>query len=369
MRLPVELLRHIVAGVTDGARQYTSEFGRWLGHRVFLPDGSGLSMPDDSALQRAFGQPKGAKKGCGFPVMHVLWMFDAATGLIVDLVSGRWNRQDIADVLKLHAKLEPGDVMIADRAFCSYSHLASILQHQLHAVIRMHQRRIIDFRCGRKQRAQWPKSQRQGKSTSRFLEKLGVMDQCVEYPKPKERPNWMSPQDFAVLPETIVVRELHYRIRRQGFRTRQVTLVTTLLDADRYPRDELAQLYQSRWQVETNLRHLKQTMNMDVLRCNTPDGILKELWVFVLAYNLIRLLMLRAARLQSVDPNRVSFIDARDCLRHRPPDDSIPVLIINPKRPNRDEPRVIKRPKDCYTYMTQSRQKLRQDLGIKHVVA
>lgn len=368
-RLPVELFRCVVARVTDRARQYTREFGRWFGHRVFLLDGSGLSMPDDSSLQRAFGQPKQAKKGCGFPVMHVLWMFDAATGLLVDLVSGGCNRPDIVDVPKVHAKLRPGDVMIGDRAFCSYAHLALILKHQLHTVMRMHQRRIVKFRHGRRNRDQWRKSKRPHRSTSRFVKKLDLMDQLVEYAKPKERPSWVSREDFLALPEAIMVRELRYRIRQQGFRTRQVTLVTTLLDPDRYPKEELAKLYQSRWQIETNLCHLKQTMGMDVLHCKTPDGVLKELWVFVLVYNQIRLLMLEAARRQKVDPDRVSFIDARDCLRHRPPETPMPVLIVNPKRPNRDEPRVIKRPKDCYTYMTQPRHKLRQALGIKHIAA
>jgi hypothetical protein len=192
---------------------------------------------------------------------------------------------------------------------------------------------------------------------------LGVNDQLVEYHKQGDRPRWMRQEDYRMLARTIVVREVRYAVERDGYRTRQVTLVTTLLDPRKYPKRELANLYERRWEAETHLRSLKQTMGMDVLRCQSPDGVLKELWVYVLVYNLVRLLMMEAARRQGVAPNRISFIDALDCLRDRQPGDMLPTLVVNPSRPGRHEPRVVKRRNDRYSVMTKPRDELRQALG------
>jgi hypothetical protein len=139
---------------------------------------------------------------------------------------------------------------------------------------------------------------------------LGFQDQLVEYPKPKARPEWLPAADFALLPETLLLRELRYRVERRGCRTKEVTLVTTLLDAEQYPAEELAELYGQRWQIETNLRHLKQTMKMDILHCETVSGVLKELTVFALVYNLVRAVMCAAAQRQGVAVERISFADA-----------------------------------------------------------
>ena len=132
----------------------------------------------------------------------------------------------------------------------------------------------------------------------------------MQYFKPEGRPEWMTAEEFATLPEALIVRELRYRVGRPGFRTREVTLVTTLVDAGLYPPEALAGLYGSRWRVELNLRHLKATMRMDVLRCKTVDGVLKELAVYAMVYNLVRLVMIEASRRQGVDVERISFIDA-----------------------------------------------------------
>ncbi len=354
-RLPVDVLGYIASVLTHAAREHTHEFGRWRGHRVLLIDGTGVSMPDTPALQRAFGQPGNAKAGCGFPVMHVLWVFDAATGLIGDYVASRWNRHDLADASRMHPLMQPGDVLVGDRAFCSYAHLALLLQGGLHAVLRAHQRLIVDFTPHRKSRKQKPKRHRKGAPSSRQLQRLGHDDQLVEYIKPAWRPGWMTAEQYAQLPGTITARELRYTITRRGFRTRSVTLVTTLIDPRKYPKDALADLYESRWQIETNLGYLKTTMNMDVLRCKSPDGVTKELWAYMIVYNLVRMLMLQAAQQQDTSPNRVSFIDALDVLRYRPPDVPVPTLTINPHRPGRHQPRVIKRRKDRYRVMTRPR--------------
>jgi len=366
-RLPIDVLTHTLWQLNGHARQATDSFGRWRGHRVLFIDGSGVSTPDTPALQRAFGQPGRAHAGCGFPVIHTLWLFDAATGLIVDYVAARWNTHDLAAAAKLHPMIAPGDVLVGDRAFCSYTHLALLYQQGLHAVVRAHQRAVIDFTPGRKPRRQRPKHQRAGAPTSRWIESLGTLDQLVEWAKPPTRPGWISVSVFDALPDSLIVRELRYTTHRRGFRSRPITLVTTLTCPRKYPKQELAELYKSRWQIETNLRHLKTTMGMDVLRCRSVEGVTKELLAYAIAYNLVRLSMLEAATRQGVRPGRVSFIDALDVLC--PSGGKTLPLMINPQRPGRDEPRVIKRPKDRYTYMTRPRDELRQSLGIMRLTA
>lgn len=367
--LPLDLFGRIAAALTHEARQRTADFGRWKGHRVMHIDGTGLSMPDVPALQKAFGQPAGSKPGCGFPVMHVLWLFDAATGLIVDFIPSPWNTHDMAHAAKLHAMMQSSDVLVGDRAFANFTHLALLLQANLHGVLRCHQRQIVSFKRGRKSKDQRRKAQRQGAPTSRWIQSLGKQDQLVEYPKPARRPTWISDEDYAALPTCIRVRELRYTIPHKGFRTQQVTLVTTLSDPRKYPKCELAELYKARWRIETNLKHLKTTMGMNVLHSQSVDGVLKELWVYLIVYNQVRLFMLDAAERQNAEPDRVSFIDALDALRHRGHDAHACRLVIHPHRPNRDEPRVIKRRKDQYNYMTRPREQLRKALGIQHFAA
>jgi hypothetical protein len=170
---------------------------------------------------------------------------------------------------------------------------------------------------------------------------------------------------FEQLPESILVRELRYRIRRRRFRTREVTLTTTLLNAVTYTASELAELYHRRWQIETNLRHLKQTMGMDVLRCKTVEGVMKELLVFTLVYNLVRVVMLEAARRQRIDPDRISFIDALRWLCHARPGERLGQLRINPLRPGRIEPRAVKRRPKEYDLITQPRAELRKRLNLQ----
>ena len=152
---------------------------------------------------------------------------------------------------------------------------------------------------------------------SRWVSACGLMDQVVEYFKPVRCPVWMSEDEYRKLPESIMVRELRYRITAPGFRTGEVTLVTTLLDAAAYPADALAELYGTRWRIEENLKSLKQTMKMDVLKCMTVDGVLKELTMYALAYNLVRVTMCQAAGRQGVEADRVSFIDAEVAARCR----------------------------------------------------
>lgn len=184
----------------------------------------------------------------------------------------------------------------------------------------------------------------------------------VEWIKPKKAPNWITAKEYAELPGHLVVRQLRYPVERPGFRTKEVTLATTLLDADLYPLLALAELYRQRWQAEQHLRELKTTLHMDVLRCKTVDGVLKELHVFALVYNLARVVLCAAARRQGLPIGRLSFIDAVRWLRSAKAAEALSKLVVNPDRPDRVEPRVVKRRPKEYDRMTQPRAQLRRRL-------
>jgi hypothetical protein len=172
----------------------------------------------------------------------------------------------------------------------------------------------------------------------------------------------MTDEEFARLPETLTVRELRIQVRELGCRTKQITLTTTLLDPKRYSKRSLAKLYATRWQVETNLRHLKQTLKLDVLRCETAVGVIKELMMFVTVYNLVRRVMVEAGRRQGVKPNRISFVDALRWLRHTTPGEELRRLTVNPERPGRAQPRARKRRAKPYKNLTKPREKARKAL-------
>ena len=361
-KLPLALFQRLIQAVC-GVFKSVCHSAEWLGNRVWLLDGSSCSMPDTEELQQAFGQPGGQKKGCGFPVAHLLTLFDFGTGLLLRVSAAPMRTHDISQVERVHGEMRPGDVLLADRGFSSYAHVALLLEAGIHAVFRMHQRMIVNFHKGRSHEPTQSKRRRQQKKRlpkSRWVRWLGHVDQVVEYFKPKQRPKWMTAEAYAALPKSFLIRELRYRIRKKGYRTREVVLVTTLLDHLKYSSEELAELYARRWQVETNLRHLKQTLGMDVLHTKLLNNVLKELAMFVLAYNLVRLVMLNAAEQQNVPVDRISFIDALRWLRDDKRDDPFSPLIVNPARPGRAEPRVRKRRPKEFPVMKQPRDQLRK---------
>jgi hypothetical protein len=365
-RLPLELFQRLLAEVCRGLQSCLEESARWCGHRVWTMDGSSCSMPDTPELQAEFGQPGQQRPGCGFPVAHLLTLFHAGTGMLLRVLTAPLRTHDMAQASQLHDELQPGDVVLADRGFCSYAHLALLIQAGLHAVFRLHQKQLVSFRIGRMHVPPSPPFPRlkgaRGLPRSRWIKWLGRLDQQVEYFKPKECPSWMSAEAYDALPASVTVRELRYQIAQPGCRTREVTLVTTLLDPQHYPAIELAELYGQRWQIETNLRHLKQTLRMDVLHTKTVAGIRKELTMFALVYNLIRLVMLQAASRQGVPPERISFIDALRWLRHARAGQPMHDLELLPWRPGRHEPRVRKRRPKEYSLMKKPRQELREAL-------
>src|SRR5262249_39163234 len=204
-----------------------------------------------------------------------------------------------------------------------------------------------------------------GLPRSRYVRRLGHWDQVVEYTKPKTKPNWMDDATWATLPRTLLLRELRYLTPQRGYRTQVITLVTTLLDPEAYPATELADLYLKRWQIEVNFRHLKTTMGMEVLHCKRVAGVLKELHMFAIAYNLVRLVMLEASRRQDIPLDRISFIDALRWLRDANASTLLTDLVVNPSRPNRIEPRVLKRRMKEYNLMKKPRRVLRKALERK----
>ena len=330
---------------------------RWLGRVVKLLDGSTVSMPDTPKNQQAFPQSRTQARGVGFPIARIGVLFSLSVGTVLDLGIRRWAgkfQSELAMLRDMIAMLDPGDVLLVDRYLCSYMEIALLQQKGVDFVGRMHAHRKVDFRRG---------------------ERLGRYDHVVEWAKPK-RPEWMSAKAYATIPETLSIREFRQRLVRKGYRTHVIIVATTLLDAEEYTRDEIAKLYRLRWDVEINLRSLKTMMKMDVLRCQTPDMVRKEIWAHLLAYNLIRTVIAQAAVKHGKHPRQISFMRAmrtlesfRSTLAHAKSEQLIQLYeqmlsaiashqIGN--RPDRLEPRQRKRRPKPYKLMTKPRNQARK---------
>jgi hypothetical protein len=358
-RLPLELLKELLRRVCSiGGRQVRECAARlWKGHRLWHMDGTSFSMPDTPELQERFGQSGQQKKGCGFPTAHLLCLFDVATGLIHDCILSPLRTHDLAHAAELHPAMRRGDILIVDRAFESFAHLAILLAQGLHLLVPAHQKRQVDFR--RKERRRGKKGQRIERQRMR---RCGKCDQVVRWLKPVNKPQWMTPEQYAALPETIEVREIKRTVTLATGRKQIITLVTTLLDEKQYPADELVELLKGRWQVEVNLRHLKTTTKMDILRSQTAAGIERDLWMFLIVYNLVRLIVLEASERQEVAVDRISYADALYWVRHGDLSAEMPALELVPERRGRVEPRVIKRRTKEYPLMKKPREVLRKAL-------
>jgi hypothetical protein len=359
-RLPLAVFQWLLEKTSAAFRSATSGTSRWLGHRVWVTDGSSFSMSDIPELQKHFGQPGNQRKGCGFPVAKWLALFDLSTGMLLRSTTAPLRSHEMSQTAGISAELEPGDIVLGDRGFCSYAHLALLVQRVLHGVFRIHQKQIVDFTPGRPGGRRGSKDL-PGMPRSRWVLAHGESDQVVVWFKPKRKPSWMTADEYAKLPEEIKVRELRYRVQVPGYRVREITLVTTLLDATKYSASALAELYYRRWQVEINFKHIKISMKMDVLRCETVDGVLKELAVFALAYNLVRSVMAESADLKGVEPERISLVDAVRWLIGVEQAD-LSVLVVNPSRQGRAAPRVVKRRPKQYILMTKPRSVMRKEL-------
>ena len=353
-RLMAGLLPRLAKRVAEALAGRAKPERLWRGRRVLAADGSSFSMPDTARNQARFTQPCRQKPGCGFPVGVFMGVVCLATGAMVDAFIGAGKMHDLAMFYYVRSCFSRGDVFLADRGFSAYAEMALFLGRGVDSVVRLHQRRLTDFRRGRV---------------------LGIGDHIVSWPCPKRCPKGLRPEDFDRLPPSLFVREIRYQVTAKGFRSRQVILATTLLDAGEYPARALADLYFQRWEIEVDFRHLKTTMQMDVLRGHSPDVVEKEFWAHVLAYNLLRSLMWDAGERYGEMPTKLSLKGAiQHLLPHWPPfrrkeaseefDDLLALISVEwlPIRPGRVEPRVQKRRPKQYTFMNKPRHELKKQL-------
>lgn len=367
MRLPLPVLQALLVESSAAMRGVCAPPpGWWCGLRTYLVDGSSTIAPDTPDSEKAFGYPKVCKEGCAFPVPKILGLFDAFSGLIVQALGFPLFTHEQSKVWMLHPLLKAGELLVGDRGFCSFVHAAMLFSRGIHGLFRIHQAQIVDFRPHRKHRRKYPKGRKvrgQQMPRSRFVRRLGKWDQVVEWFKDAtNQPKWMSQEQYANLPASLWVRELRFVLANNGQRTRVVTIATTLLDPILYPKEKIAELYGVRWQVETHFAELKTTLKMRRLKSKTAQGVLKELAVYALVYNLVHLVMVRAAQRQGVAPQRISFVDTVRWLLVAAPHEALPDLLVNPYRPNRHQPRVIKDRKDAYCKMTRPRRELQKAL-------
>jgi hypothetical protein len=332
----------------------------WHGRAVKIVDGSGVSMPDTAANQEAYPQPGSQKPGLGFPVARLVVVFSLACGAALAAAVGRLKGEQSSEPMLFHslyASLERDDVILADRYYCSYWEVALLRGRGIAIVMRLHQRRQVDFRGGRR---------------------VGREDHIISWTKPK-RPAWMDEATYTGLPAAMEIRVLRVCVPQRGFRTRVVVVATTLLEAQVYPKDDLAGLYRARWHAELDLRSIKQTMQMDVLRCKTPAMVRKEIWGHLLVYNLLRAAMTQAALGHGVMPRQVSLQGTRQTLaafysllaqmpstaRERTVEIVLRAIASHRvgTRPDRYEPRACKRRPKPYPLLRVPRQQARARLA------
>lgn len=336
-RLPLAVLQWLLGWLHARAEQSLG-IVRKIGPRVLVADGSSYSMPDTPQLREHFSLPPGTKPGVGYPTGKLMGLLDLATGMFVSLLALPLFTHDMRGVIALHPMLREGDILLGDRAFCSFCHFAMLSARGAFACMRLHQRRKEN--------------------------KSGIS----RWKRPTKPPAWMDVIQLALLPKFIDVRVVRYSIVRRGYRTRHVMIATTL-DQASWPDEKIAELYGRRWQIETCFNHLKTTMKMNVLRCQSVQGVKKELAVYLAAYNLVRLAMLEAAQEQHVSPDRISFVDAQRWLLARmlglP---GVGRLIVNPDRRGRSQLRVIRRRLKEYDLLTKSRREAEAERDAKQVV-
>jgi hypothetical protein len=294
-RLPEKFFSTVACLV--GRRLDSKSEAKWLwkGRRVYMFDGTTVSMPDTPENQQAYPQTYNQKPGLGFPTARIAAVFSLACGAVLDLGICRYagkGQSELGMLRTLWNLFQPGDVMLADRLMCSWTEMVMLPQRGVDCVCRFTSHRTTDFRRGRR---------------------LGPSDHVVKWPKP-QRPRSIDRATYETLPDFLLVRETCVRIEQPGFRTTTLTVATTLLDADALTATDLAALYRARWNAELDLRSIKSTMQMDVLRCKTPDLVRKEVWTHVLAYNLIRTVMAQAATQYDIEPRTISFKGALQTL-------------------------------------------------------
>jgi hypothetical protein len=358
-KLPETLLRRLTLQAGTGVEDQAPDSWRWKGRHVHLADGCELSMPDTSANQKEYPQLKTQKAGLGFPRLRLVVVMAFATACLVGGAIGACKGKGSSETELFRSLLDrfrAGDVVVADRFYCTWWIIAMLGERGVDACFRLHHRRHYDFTKGRQ---------------------LGNGDHVVEWAKP-EKPEWMDDETYRRLPAFVEVREVQVVVKQRGFRTRQFVSATTLLDTSRYSSEDIADLYHHRWHVELDIRNIKQTMQMDILSCKTPAMIRREVWAHLLAYNLVRKVLAQAALAGQVTPRQLSFagaVDLMDAFRLLlavwPAADTsrmVRVLLAAVathrvgNRPDRVEPREVKRRRSGLKFMMKTRAERRAEL-------
>jgi hypothetical protein len=348
--LPEKALQELVRETGKQVENEAPPEWLWHGRKVRVVDGSTITMPDTPENQAAYPQHKPQKPGCGFPIARVVVLFSLSLGTVLEAAIGKYQGKQTGEnslFRGLHTSLSEGDIVVADRYFSGGFDIALPLKRGTDIVVRKHQARKTDFRTG---------------------ERLGKDDHLISLARP-QRPRWMSAAQYAELADALTLREVRIHVAQKGFRTRSLIVVTTLLDAAEYPPDEIALLYRRRWQAELHLRSLKIVLQMDHLRCKTPERVRNEFYTHLLGYNLIRGLMAAAAFQSGKSPWEISFKGALQTL-----DQFLPTLLsriaietwcnalltavathVVGNRPDRFEPRLVKRRPKPYKHLREPR--------------
>ena len=357
-RLPFAVLPSLLEHTANTLHASLLPEQLWCGRRVKAFDGTGIQMSDTAENQAVYPQLSSQKAGCGFPIAKLVVWFCVTTGAVLDAAMAPFSISEWQLSRQLYARLTPDDVVVADSAYGTYVDLALVKAAGADGMFRKHHARRCDFRRGKK---------------------LGIGDHRVVWHRPTRCPQSMSQEAFDALPITLEVREVHLLIQQPGFRPTEIIVVTTLHDPQRYPKAKLTDLYQLRWQAaEVNLRHLKTTLSMEMLVTKTPEMVCKDLWVHLLAYNLLRTLMWQTAKHTTIEAARLSLQGTRQQFNHFRPElvNAKPLerqylyhtlltivgTLIVPLRPHRCEPRVVKRRPKPFPRMQQPRSVLKAKL-------
>ena len=294
-KLPEPVIRRLTLRMARGCEEVVPLPWLWHGRHVKLADGTTVSMPDTEANQAEYPQQAAQEEGVGFPIVRMVMLFSLATGMLCDMAMGPYQGKETGELAlfrELFGRLEANDIMLGDRIYCSYFTIAMLKELGVDFVVRLHQARTADFRRG---------------------QRLGSGDHLVEWIRPV-RPEWMDQKTYDRMPASIELREVLVQVRQPGFRTASLVVVTTLYDREEYAAKEIAELYRGRWLAELDIRAIKITLDMDVLRCKTPGMVRREVWTHLLAYNLIRRSILQSAQAVGCSPRELSFTAAMQAI-------------------------------------------------------
>ena len=362
-RLPERFLADVACAVGRGLDARGDPRWRWKGRRVYLFDGTTVTMPDTPENQAAYPQVYNQGPGLGFPIARLGAVISLACGAVVNVGFCRYagkGQGEVSLLRRLWDVLRPGDVLLGDRLMSGWVGMHLLRERGVDTVSRLSAHRRADFRAGTR---------------------LGTEDHLVRWKKPTSIRS-VDRRTYNALPDAITVREVRFRVMQAGFRTRSVVVVTTLLDPQQTTKEELAELYRARWNNELDLRSLKSTMQMGELRCKTPEAVRKEVWAHVLAYNLIRTVTAQAAARYDLPPRSISFKGAMQTLEafrpllelgsawdaagRRGVSDELLGAIATHRvadRPDRFEPRLKKRRKDYCGWLTKPRAELKRQMA------